>query len=85
MASYSLVVKHAAEREIERLPHGVRRLVVRRIQALADDPRPHGSKKLSGREEYRVRQGEHRVVYTIDDASRIVTIVRTAHRSDVYR
>ena len=59
--------------------------MVRRVQALADEPRPHGSKKLSGKDEYRIRQGEYRVVYTIEDTAHTVTIVRVAHRSDVYR
>lgn len=85
MGSYRLFVQRSAEREIERVPAGVRRLVVRRIETLANDPRPHGVKKLSAREEYRVRQGDYRVVFTIDDAAQVVTVVRVAHRSDVYR
>ena len=85
MASYSVVIRRSAEKEIERLPDSVRRLMVRRILALGDEPRPHGSKKLSGGGEHRIRQGEYRVVYTIDDVTRTVTIVRAAHRSDVYR
>ena len=85
MGAYSVLIRRSAEKEIERLPNSVRPLMVRRILALADDPRPHGSKKLAGGGEYRIRQGEYRVVYTIDDAARLVTIVRAAHRSDVYR
>jgi mRNA interferase RelE/StbE len=85
VASYSVLVTHSAEKEIASLPVEVRRLVVLRIQALATDPRPHGSEKLSGEEKYRIRQGRYRVVYTIDDEIVTVTVVRVAHRSDVYR
>ena len=85
MAAYSVLVTRSAEKEIERLPVDIRRLVVRRILALADDPRPHGSQKLTGEDKYRIRQGDYRVVYTIEDAIVTVTVVRVAHRSDVYR
>lgn len=85
MAAYSVVIKRSAEKEIEHLPTGIRRLVVRRILALADDPRPHGSQRLASEDKYRIRQGDCRVVYTIEDAIVTVTVVRVAHRSDVYR
>jgi mRNA interferase RelE/StbE len=85
VAAYRVLITRSAEKEIERLPDGVRRLVVRRILALADDPRPHGSQKLSGEDKYRIRQGDYRVVYTIEDAVVTVTVVRVAHRSDAYR
>jgi mRNA interferase RelE/StbE len=82
---YRILIRRSAEKEIERLPEATRGAVVRRIRALGADPRPPGSQKLSGRDGYRIRQGDHRVVYTVDDAARVVTIVRVAHRSDVYR
>lgn len=85
MGSYRVEIKRSAEKEIERLAPDIRRRVVARIVALADDPRPHGAQKLSGGDEYRVRQGDHRIVYTIDDDVVTVTVVRVAHRSDVYR
>lgn len=85
MAAYSVFITRSAEKEVERLPSRIRRLVVRRILALADDPRPHGSQKIAGDDKYRIRQGDYRVVYTIQDAIVTVTVVRVAHRSDVYR
>jgi mRNA interferase RelE/StbE len=85
VARYRVEIKRSAEREIAALPDAVRRLVVRRILALADDPRPHGSQKLAGDDKYRLRQGDWRIVYTIDDDVVTVTVVRVAHRSDVYR
>jgi mRNA interferase RelE/StbE len=59
---------------------------VDRILGLADDPRPPGSEKLAGGEDrYRVRQGFYRIVYEIDDATRLVRVVKVGHRRDVYR
>lgn len=85
MASYRVLIRRSAEKEIEQLPRSVRRLVVERIAALAVDPRPRGCKKLSGMDKYRVRQGSYRIVYTIDDDVVTVVVVRVAHRSDAYR
>ncbi|MDQ3207136.1 MAG: type II toxin-antitoxin system RelE/ParE family toxin [Gemmatimonadota bacterium] len=48
-------------------------------------PRPHGYEKLSGQEHYRVRQGDYRVVYSVDDETRTVLVVKVGHRRDVYR
>jgi mRNA interferase RelE/StbE len=59
--------------------------VVTRIRRLADDPRPPGSERLSGEDRYRIRRGDYRVVYAIDDEQRIVEVVRIGHRRDVYR
>jgi mRNA interferase RelE/StbE len=85
VGGYSIVIRRSAEKEIGRLPTAIRAHLVRRILALKDEPRPHGSQKLSGRDGHRIRQGEYRVVYTIHDETRVVTVVRVAHRSDVYR
>lgn len=67
MASYKLRIKPSAVKELEVLPTKDRRKIVTRIEELASDPRPHGCEKLSGLEQYRVRQGDYRVVYSIDD------------------
>jgi mRNA interferase RelE/StbE len=55
------------------------------IDRLAAEPRPHGSTKLAGRSDYRVRVGDWRIVYEVDDERRRVVVIRIAHRSDVYR
>ena len=86
MGRYSLEIKRSASREIEDLPTKKdRRLVVDRITKLADDPRPPGSEKLVEDDRYRVRQGRYRIVYGIDDAARVVRIVKIGHRREVYR
>jgi mRNA interferase RelE/StbE len=87
VAAYRLLIKASAGRELERLgTKSDRRRVVERIQALAEDPRPHGSEKLAGyADRYRIRQGNFRVVYLIDDQRREVTIFKVGDRKDVYR
>ena len=87
MAPYSLFIKPSAAKEIEAVgskPDRVR--IVGRIRNLANDPRPNGSEKLAGYDDrYRVRQGNYRIVYEIDDKAGHVTIFKVGHRKDVYR
>jgi mRNA interferase RelE/StbE len=85
VASYRLLVKPSAARELEAVPRRDRVRLVTRIQHLAADPRPPGCEKLSGQENYRVRQGHYRVLYSIDDAEASVVIVKIGHRREVYR
>ena len=87
MGNYSLRIKASASKEIERIePRKVRRAVVNRILALADDPRPPGSEKLAGAEDqHRVRQGICRIIYEIRDNELVVVVVKVGHRRDVYR
>jgi mRNA interferase RelE/StbE len=86
VARFEVLIKPSAVKEIEALsPRKLGQQIVRRIQGLVDDPRPPGLQKLSGRDRYRLRQGAWRIVYGIDDAERVVIVVRVAHRGDVYR
>ena len=86
MARYSVKIKPSALREIEAIPQKkVRQRIVRRITALAQDPRPSGCEKLSGQDRYRIRLGAYRVVYSIEDQELVVLVVKVAHRSSVYR
>lgn len=83
---YRLQIKRAAEADLRRLPGPVFERINERILALRGEPRPAGVRKLQGREEgWRVRVGDYRIVYQIDDAGRLITIVRVRHRRDVYR
>ena len=85
MASYSIRIKKSARKELEAVATKTdRRRIVARIRALADDPRPAGAVKLSGRELYRIRQGPYRILYSIEDRVLIVQIIRIGHRSKVY-
>jgi mRNA interferase RelE/StbE len=85
VAGYSVGIKRSAAKELDELSRHDRRRIVARIRALADDPRPRGCEKLSGEEKYRIRQGNLRVLYQIDDPLEVVTIVRIGHRRDVHR
>ena len=67
------------------MPTKDRQRIVARIGALAENPRPVGSEKLSGDEKYRLRQGDYRILYEIVDAELIVTVVRIGNRREVYR
>jgi mRNA interferase RelE/StbE len=85
VGSYSLHIKRSAAKEIEAVSRRDRARIIERIQALSEDPRPAASRKLSGREAYRIRQGDYRIVYTVDDGNRVVMVSRVAHRRDAYR
>jgi len=82
---YRLEIKPSAERDLDRLDNAIFDRVDAKLVLLADNPRPTGSKKLKGRRDvWRIRVGDWRIVYSIDDRARIVTILRVAHRRDVY-
>jgi mRNA interferase RelE/StbE len=83
--SYSLVIKKSAERELRTIPKPDLRRVTERMRGLAQDPRPTGSEKLSGHDRYRVRQGDYRIIYAVDDETRTVQVVKIGHRREVYR
>ncbi len=87
MGGYEIRITDAAAKELDALPRRKdRQAVVRRILKLAEDPRPPGCVKLSGREElYRVRQGPYRIVYAIEDDRLLVVVIRVAHRKEAYR
>ena len=86
MAKYRIELKRSAAREIEAISSKKQRQqIVSRVGSLAHDPRPPGCQKLSGQEAYRVRQGQYRIIYTIEDDRLIVNVVKVGHRRDVYR
>ena len=87
MAGYKLLIKASAGKEIEAAgTKADRQRIIERIQALATDPRAQSSEKLAGyTDRYRVRQGNYRIIYLIDDGRHEVTIFKIGHRKDVYR
>jgi len=85
VTDYAVVVSDRASREIEDLPASIAARVYRKLASLGPQPRPHGVKKLSGRRDlWRIRVGEYRVIYSIDDRARAVDVVRVRHRSKAY-
>ena len=85
MGKYRIEIRKSAEKEIERLPRRDSKAVLDKIHALSENPRPHGCKKLSGQEKYRLRSGHYRILYSIEDDVLIVYVVSVGHRKDVYR
>jgi mRNA interferase RelE/StbE len=87
VAGYRLLIKASAAKEIEAAgTKADRRRIVERIRTLASDPRVQGSEKLAGySNRYRIRQGQYRIVYLIDDRQHEVTIFKIGHRKEVYR
>ena len=84
--SYQVEIAPAAQREFKRLPPEVVRKVDTAILELEQAPRPHGCTKLEGSEhEYRLRVGDYRILYVIDDKAKLVTIAHVRKRSDAYR
>ncbi len=85
MARYSVELKPSARKELEKLSDKLITRIFPKLEALADDPRPKGCKKLKGgQQEWRIRVGDYRAVYTIDDAKLRVSVTRIRHRSEVY-
>ena len=85
MADYKIEIKKSAQKEIKQLPDNDLKRVVDKITLLAKEPRPQGSKKLSGEEKYRVRVGNYRILYSIEDQILVVYVVKVGHRKDIYR
>ena len=85
MASYNLLIKPSAVKELEAVPLKQRRLLVSKLGRLSSEPRPPGCEKLAGTDRYRLRQGDYRAVYQVQDQKLQVIIVKIGHRRDVYR
>jgi mRNA interferase RelE/StbE len=85
MDGYRIGFRSSAEKELRGVPSPDLQRVIDRITSLASDPRPRCSQKLSRDERYRVRQGDYRIVYSIDAKDKSVLIVKIGHRREVYR
>lgn len=83
--SYRVEILRRAQKQLAKLPGQEIERVAGAIRSLAEDPRPQGSKKLTGRDGWRIRVGSYRVIYEIEDVIRIVTVLDVGHRKDVYR
>lgn len=83
--TYRLFLLPRAQKELTRLPHDSYARLRAAIRSLAEEPRPPGCHKLSGREGWRIRVGDFRVIYDVEDTSRTVTVLHVGHRRDVYR
>lgn len=85
MVKYSLEIKQSAQKELDALDDALFSRIDRRILALAGNPRPAGCKKLKGyKDQWRIRVGDWRVLFIIDDAAKLISVTRIAHRRKVY-
>lgn len=82
--SYCVLILRRAQKEFANLPKDIYSKVSKALQLLGEEPRPSGCLKLKGREGWRIRVGNYRVLYKIDDEQKIVTVVHVGHRKDVY-
>ena len=85
MVKYEISVKKPAIKELENIPKKELQKLVKKIQTLTVEPRPKGSQKLSHKEQYRIRQGDYRAIYSIDDDNLNVYIIKVGHRKEIYR
>jgi mRNA interferase RelE/StbE len=85
-ASYQVLLAKSASRELQRLPTKAQERIIQALENLQLDPRPKSSKKLVGSTNlWRVRSGDYRIIYEIDDVHRIMDVSAIRHRSDAYR
>ncbi len=82
---YKVELRRRVQDKLDSLPESDREMVTGALLSLEEDPRPRGVEKIRRKELWRVRKGDYRVVYNVDDDARIVTVVRIGHRKDVYR
>ena len=85
MENYRILFRNSASKELRGIPRAVLKKIWDRIEALAREPRPPGSEKMAGREHYRLRRGDYRIVYSIDDREKRILIDKVGHRKDIYR
>jgi mRNA interferase RelE/StbE len=85
--SYTLLLERQAEKDLRSLPTHVLRRIDKRLLALADNPLPRGSKKLRGKESegFRLKTGDYRILYTVDNTDKVIKVYRIKHRREAYR
>ena len=82
---YTVVVVRSAERELKALSPEIAQRIGQRLRALAEDQHPAQTKRLRNSRNFRLRIGDYRVIYAVDDAARLVTVLAVGHRREVYR
>lgn len=82
---YQVLVMPAADKAVAKLPKPVRARIAEQLASLANNPRPNGSVKLKDQNSYRVRVGDYRIIYTIEDKKLVVLVIEVGHRRDIYR
>jgi mRNA interferase RelE/StbE len=83
---YEVYLERSAENDLKRLPTTTFHRIIPKIKTLAENPRPSGCRKIAGsRNDWRIRIGDHRIIYEIDEKAKAVRVMRVRHRREVYR
>jgi len=85
MAEYKIFFKKSVEKDFKVIPKNDLKKILKRIEGLAEDPRPQACEKLSEQQKYRLRQGRYRILYSIQDDELTIWVVKVGHRKDIYR
>lgn len=85
MEKYKIEIKESAVKELNSIPKKDLKKIVQKIRSLSDNPRPNGCVKISGQERYRIRQGDYRILYSIENEILVVYVIKIGHRKEVYR
>lgn len=83
MEKYKVLVLPSVEKDLDRFSKKVRIKIIKKMNSLAENPRPHGSIKLTGKNTYRLRQGNYRILYNIIDIELIVTVIKVGDRKNI--
>lgn len=81
---YTLVISKKAEKELYKLPNDISKRITTAINELCNNPRPKGYRKMMGQRGYRIRKGDYRIIYEIEDDKIIITVLNVGHRRDIY-
>ena len=84
MSKYEIFIPASVAKDLEKLDRAVRKRITEKIRTLADNPRPAGYIKLQGRDEYRIRTGDYRIIYKIEDEKLFIIIIKVGNRKNVY-
>ena len=85
MVAYEVLFKKSVEKDFRSIPKNELKKIIKRIGELAKNPRPQNCEKLTGQDRYRLRQGNYRIVYSIQDNELTIWVVKVGHRKDIYR
>ena len=83
--TYAIVFEKNIKKQLKSIPLKDSKKIIELIESLADEPRPNGAERLQGRRGYRIRYGNYRIVYAIDDGKLIIYVIDVDHRKDIYR
>lgn len=84
MAKYTIVLTKKAQKQLDSLPESMINSIISAISELEDNPRPSGCKKLKGRDGYRIRVGNYRIIYEVFDNKLLIDVIAVGHRKDIY-